>query len=73
MNEELELFLDDDAVFEMYCICIITGFIKAEFLSSSMFGPQHRCVLYDWYIMTLLNTRYARRSVTCDGPLEPQI
>ena len=26
MNEEFELFLDDDAVFEMYCICIITGF-----------------------------------------------
>lgn len=37
MNEEFELFLDDDAVFEMYCICIITGFIsRAEFLSSSM-------------------------------------
>ena len=36
MNEEFELFLDDDVVFEMCCICIITGFIRAEFLSSSM-------------------------------------
>lgn len=29
MNEEYELFLDDDAVFEMYCICILELYFSA--------------------------------------------